>query len=161
MFPKLKVQMEQLLHGSDLEDIDKWYMESLQQFANLQFEDEENNLKSDTLLKILEDGDTPYTPTEAHDAPPILAIDISVPNGFSYLFYDVALRLETVRTWLWLKDKEGRLKNDESMLQVVRSVLTRLNEFSRECVLRHQDSSDDKCNEIIKLRIMQLYFAIE
>lgn len=68
--------------------------------------------------------------------------------------------METYRTWQWFKAEEENLRNDESMLQIVRGILTRLNEFSRECVLRQQNTSD-KCNEIIRMRIMQLYFAIE
>ena len=160
MFPKLKVQMEQLLHYSDLEEIDKWYMDSLPQFTNIQTEDEDNNVNSDALLKLLEDNDGAYTPFKVSGNFPIMAIDISVPNSFTELFYDAALRLETIRTLLWLKDEEKRLRNDESMLQVVRNTMTRLNEFSHECVLR-QVNSDNKCSEIIKLRIMQLYFAIE
>lgn len=160
MFPKLKVQMERLLHYSDLEEIDKWYMDSLPQFTNIQTEDEDNNVNSDALLKLLEDNDGAYTPFKVSGNFPIMAIDISVPNSFTELFYDAALRLETIRTLLWLKDEEKRLRNDESMLQVVRNTMTRLNEFSHECVLR-QVNSDNKCSEIIKLRIMQLYFAIE
>lgn len=160
MFPKLKVQMEQLLHDSDLEEIDKWYMDSLPQFTNLLIEDEDNNVSSDALLKLLEDNDGAYTPTKVSGDFPIMAIEINVPNSFAELFYDVALRLETIRTLLWLQDEEKRLRNDESMLQVVRNTMTRLNEFSHECVLR-QVNIDDKCSEIIKLRIMQLYFAIE
>lgn len=160
MFPKLKVRMEQLLHDSDLEEIDKWYVDSLPQFTTLLIEDEDNNVTSDALLKLLEDNDGAYTPTKVSGDFPIMAIEINVPNSFAELFYDVALRLETIRTLLWLKDEEERLRNDESMLQVVRNTMTRLNEFSRECVLR-QVNTDDKCSEIIKLRIMQLYFAIE
>lgn len=160
MFPKLKVRMEQLLHSSDLEEIDKWYMDSLPQFANLQVEDDEKNEACDALLKHLENYDEAYTPIKVPDDLPIMSVEITVPNGFAELFYDVALRLETIRTWLWLKDEEKRLRNDESMLQVVRKILTRLNEFSHECVLR-QINAVNKCNEIIKLRIMQLYFAIE
>ena len=64
MFPKLKVQMEQLLHDSDLEEIDKWYMDSLPQFTNLLIEGEDNNVTSDALLKLLEDNDGAYTPTK-------------------------------------------------------------------------------------------------
>ena len=160
MFPRLKVRMEQLLHNSDLEKIDRWYMESLPQFTSLQIENEDDNVASDTLLKLLEDSEGSYTPTKDPDTLPLMAIEITIPNGFAELFYDVALRLETIRTLLWLKNEERRLRNDEAMLQVVRSVMTRLNEFSHECVLR-QNNSADKCNEIIKLRIMQLYFAIE
>ena len=160
MFPKLKVQMEQLLHDSDLEEIDKWYMDSLPQFTNLLIEGEDNNVTSDALLKLLEDNDGAYTPTKVSGDFPIMAIEINVPNSFAELFYDVALRLETIRTLLWLQDEEKRLRNDESMLQVVRNTMTRLNEFSHECVLR-QVNIDDICSEIIKLRIMQLYFAIE
>ena len=160
MFPKLKVQMEQLLHDSDLEEIDKWYMDSLPQFTNLLIEGEDNNVTSDALLKLLEDNDGTYTPTKVSGDFPIMAIEINVPNSFAELFYDVALRLETIRTLLWLQDEEKRLRNDESMLQVIRNTMTRLNEFSHECVLR-QVNIDDKCSEIIKLRIMQLYFAIE
>lgn len=160
MFPKLKVHMEKLLHNSDLEEIDKWYMDSLPQFTNLQIEDEDNNVTSNALLKLLEDNDGAYTPTKVSGDFPIMAIEINIPNNFAELFYDVALRLETIRTLLWLQDEEKRLRNDESMLQVVRNTMTRLNEFSHECVLR-QVNSDSKCNEIIKLRIMQLYFAIE
>ena len=160
MFPKLKVQMEQLLHDSDLEEIDKWYMDSLPQFTNLLIEGEDNNVTSDALLKLLEDNDGEYTPTKVSGDFPIMAIEINVPNSFAELFYDVALRLETIRTLLWLQDEEKRLRNDESMLQVIRNTMTRLNEFSHECVLR-QVNTDDKCSEIIKLRIMQLYFAIE
>lgn len=160
MFPKLKVQMEQLLHDSDLEEIDKWYMDSLPQFTNLLIEGEDNNVTSDALLKLLEDNDGAYTPTKVSGDFPIMAIEINVPNSFAELFYDVALQLETIRTLLWLQDEEKRLRNDESMLQVVRNTMTRLNEFSHECVLR-QVNIDDICSEIIKLRIMQLYFAIE
>lgn len=160
MFPKLKVTMEQLLHDSDLEEIDKWYMDSLPQFTNLLIESEDNNVTSDALLKLLEDNDGAYTPTKVSGDFPIMAIEINVPNSFAELFYDVALRLETIRTLLWLQDEEKRLRNDESMLQVVRNTMTRLNEFSHECVLR-QVNIDDICSEIIKLRIMQLYFAIE
>lgn len=160
MFPKLKVQMEQLLHDSDLEEIDKWYMDSLPQFTNLLIEGEDNNVTSDALQKLLEDHDEAYTPTIVPDNLPIMAIEITIPNGFAELFYDVALRLETIRTLLWLQDEEKRLRNDESMLQVIRNTMTRLNEFSHECVLR-QVNTYDKCSEIIKLRIMQLYFAIE
>ena len=160
MFPKLKVRMERLLNSSDLEEIDKWYMDSLPQFTNLLIEDEDNNVTSNALLKLLEDNDGAYTPTKVSGDFPIIAIKINVPNSFAELFYDVALRLETIRTLLWLKDEEKRLRNDESMLQVVRNTMTRLNEFSHECVLR-QVNTDDKCSEIIKLRIMQLYFAIE
>lgn len=160
MFPKLKVQMEKLLHDSDLEEIDKWYMDSLPQFANLQVEDDDNNMTSDALIKLLEDNEEAYTPTTVSGDFPIMAIEINVPNSFAELFYDVALRLETIRTLLWLKDEEKRLRNDESILQVVRNTMTRLNEFSHECVLR-QANSDNECSEIIKLRIMQLYFAIE
>lgn len=160
MFPKLKVQMEQLLHDSDLEEIDKWYMDSLPQFTNLLIEGEDNNVTSDALLKLLEDNDGAYTPTKVSGDFPIMAIEINVPNSFAELFYDVALRLETIRTLLWLQDEEKRLRNDESILQVVRNTMTRLNEFSHECVLR-QVNIDDICSEIIKLRIMQLYFAIE
>lgn len=160
MFPKLKVRMEQLLNSSDLEEIDKWYMDSLPQFTNFLIEDEDNNVTSDALLKLLEDNDGAYTPTKVSGDFPIMAFEINVPNSFAELFYDVALRLETIRTLLWLQDEEKRLRNDESMLQVVRNTITRLNEFSHECVLR-QVNIDDKCSEIIKLRIMQLYFAIE
>ena len=160
MFPKLKVRMGQLLNSSDLEEIDKWYMDSLPQFTNLLIEDEDSNVTSDALLKLLEDNDGAYTPTKVFGDFPIMAIEINVPNCFAELFYDVALRLETIRTLLWLQDEEKRLRNDESMLQVVRNIMTRLNEFSHECVLR-QVNIDDKCSEIIKLRIMQLYFAIE
>lgn len=160
MFPKLKVRMEQLLHNPDIEEIDKWYKDSLPQFTNLQVEDEDNNVTNDALLKLLEENDGAYTSTQVLGDLPIMAIEITIPNSFAELFYDVALRLETIRTMLWLKDEEKRLQNDESMLQVVRSVMTRLNEFSHECVLR-QKNSTDTCNEIIKLRIMQLYFAIE
>lgn len=160
MFPKLKVRMEQLLINPDLDGIDKWYMESLPQYTNLQIEDEDNNPASDDLLKLLEDSEGSYTPTRVSDTLPIMEIEVTVPNGFAELFYDVALRLETIRTMLWLKNEEGLLRNDESMLQVVRGIMTRLNEFSHECILR-QNNSADKCNEIIKLRIMQLYFAIE
>jgi len=160
MFPKLKVRMEQLLNISDLEEIDKWYMDSLPQFTNLLIEGEDNNVTSDALLKLLEDNDGAYTPTKVSGDFPIMAIEINVPNSFAELFYDVALRLETIRTLLWLQDEEKRLRNDESMLQVVRNTMTRLNEFSHECVLR-QVNIDDICSEIIKLRIMQLYFAIE
>ena len=160
MFPKLKVQMEQLLHDSDLEEIDKWYMDSLPQFTNLLIEGEDNNVTSDALLKLLEDNDGAYTPTKVSGDFPIMAIEINVPNSFAELFYDVALRLETIRTLLWLQDEEKRLRNDKSMLQVIRNTMTRLNEFSHECVLR-QVNTDDKYSEIIKLRIMQLYFAIE
>lgn len=160
MFPKLKVRMEQLLNSSDLEEIDKWYTDSLPQFTNFLIEDEDNNVTSDALLKLLEDNDGAYTPTKVSGDFPIMAFEINVPNSFAELFYDVALRLETIRTLLWLQDEEKRLRNDESMLQVVRNTITRLNEFSHECVLR-QVNIDDKCSEIIKLRIMQLYFAIE
>lgn len=160
MFPKLKVRMEKLLHNSNLEEIDKWYMESLPQFSNIQVEDDNTNVSSNAILKLLEDSDGSYTPTQVVGDLPIMAIGITVPNGFADLFYDVALRLETIRTLLWLKDEEERLRNDESMLQVVRSIMTRLNEFTHECVLRQEKANDD-CNEIIKLRIMQLYFAIE
>lgn len=160
IFPKLKVRMEQLLLNPDLDGIDKWYMESLPQYTNLQIEDEDNNPASDALLKQLEDSDGSYSPTRVANNLPIMDIEIIVPNGFAELFYDVALRLETIRTMLWLKNEETRLRNDESMLQVVRNIMTRLNEFSHECILR-QNNSADKCNEIIKLRIMQLYFAIE
>ena len=160
MFPKLKVHMEKLLNNSDLEEIDKWYMDSLPQFANLQVEDENNNVTIDALQKLLEDNDGAYTPTQVPSDLPMMAIEVTVPNRFAELFYDVALRLETIRTWLWLKDEEKRLRNDESMLLVIRNILTRLNEFSHECVLR-QINADDKCSEIIKLRVMQLYFAIE
>lgn len=160
MFPKLKVQMERLLHYSDLEEIDKWYMDSLPQFTIIQTENEDNNVNSDALLKLLDNNDGAYTPTKVSGDFPIMAIEINIPNSFAELFYDAALRLETIRTLLWLKDEEKRLRNDESMLQVVRNTMTRLNEFSHECVLR-QVNSDNKCSEIIKLRIMQLYFAIE
>lgn len=160
IFPKLKVRMEQLLLNPDLDGIDKWYMESLPQYTNLQIEDEDNNPASDALLKQLEDSDGSYSPTRVANNLPIMDIEIIVPNGFAELFYDVALRLEAIRTMLWLKNEETRLRNDESMLQVVRNIMTRLNEFSHECILR-QNHSADKCNEIIKLRIMQLYFAIE
>ncbi len=160
MFPKLKVRMEQLLNISDLEEIDKWYMDSLPQFTNLLIEDDDKNVTSDALLKLLEDNDGAYTPTKVSGHFPIMAIEINIPNSFAELFYDTALRLETIRTLLWLKGEEKRLRNDESMLQVVRNTLTRLNEFSHECVLR-QANSDNECSEIIKLRIMQLYFAIE
>ena len=160
IFPKLKVRMEQLLLNPDLDGIDKWYMESLPQFTNLEIEDEDNNPASDALLKLLDDSDGSYSPTSIADTLPIMNIEINVPNGFAELFYDVALRLETIRTLLWLRNEEGQLRNDEAMLQVVRGIMTRLNEFSHECVLR-QNNSTDKCNDIIKLRIMQLYFAIE
>lgn len=160
MFPKLKVQMEQLLHNPDLDGIDNWYMATLPQFANLQVEDDDNNMVSDALQKLLEYDEGTYTPTIVHGGLPIMSIEVIVPNGFAELFYDVALRLETIRTWLWLKKEEGRLRNDESMLQVVRNIMIRLNEFTHECVLR-QVNSDNECSEIIKLRIMQLYFAIE
>lgn len=160
MFPKLKVLMEQLLLNPDLDGIDKWYMESLPQFTNLQIEDEDNNSASDALLKLLEDSDGSYSPTRVADTLPVMDIEVNVPNGFAELFYDVALRIETIRTLLWLRNEEARLRNNESMLQVVRNIMTRLNEFSHECILR-QNNSADKCNEIIKLRIMQLYFAIE
>lgn len=160
MFPKLKVRMEQLLLNPDLDGIDKWYMESLPQFTNLQIEDEDNNSASDALLKLLEDSDGSYSPTRVADTLPVMDIEVNVPNGFAELFYDVALRIETIRTLLWLRNEETRLRNNESMLQVVRNIMTRLNEFSHECILR-QNNSADKCNEIIKLRIMQLYFAIE
>lgn len=160
MFPKLKVQMEQLLHNSDLEEIDKWYLATLPQFTNLQVEDDDNNMGRDVLQKLLEDNEGSYSPTIVPGVPPIMAIEITVPNGFAELFYDVALQLESIRTLRWIKDVEEQLQNDESMLQVVRNIMARLNEFSNECVLR-QDNSDDKCSEIIKLRIMQLYFAIE
>jgi hypothetical protein len=160
MFPKLKVRMEQLLLNPDLDGIDKWYMESLPQFTNLQIEDEDNNSASDALLKLLEDSDGSYSPTRVADTLPVMDIEVNVPNGFAELFYDVALRIETIRTLLWLRNEEARLRNNESMLQVVRNIMTRLNEFSHECILR-QNNSADKCNEIIKLRIMQLYFAIE
>lgn len=160
MFPKLKVRMEQLLLNPELDGIDKWYMEYLPQYTNLQIEDEDNNPASDALLKLLEDSDDSYSPTRVADTLPVMDIEVSVPNGFAELFYDVALRLETIRTLLWLRNEEGRLRNDEAMLQVVRNIMTRLNEYSHECILR-QNNSADKCNEIIKLRIMQLYFAIE
>ena len=152
--------MEQLLLYPDLDGIDKWYMESLPQFTNLQIEDEDNNPTSKALLKLLEYSDGSYSPTIVAEILPIMDIEVNVPNGFAELFYDVALRLETIRTILWLKNEEERLRNDESMLQVVRNIMTRLNEFSHECILR-QKSSAENCNEIIKLRIMQLYFAIE
>jgi len=160
MFPKLKVQMEQLLHDSDLEDIDKWYMDSLPQFTNLQIEVDDNIVTNDALLKLFEDNDGAYTPTKVSGDFPIMAIEINIPNSFAELFYDTALRLETIRTLLWMKGEEKRLRNDESMLQVVRNTMTRLNEFSHECVLR-QANSVNECSEIIRLRIMQLYFAIE
>lgn len=160
MFPKLKVRMEQLLLNPDLDVIDKWYMESLPQFTNLQIEDEDNNPASDALLKLLEDSDGSYSPNRVTDTLPVMDIEVNVPNGFAELFYDVALRVETIRTLLWLRNEEARLRNNESMLQVVRNIMTRLNEFSHECIMR-QNNSPDKCNEIIKLRIMQLYFAIE
>jgi len=160
MFPKLKVRMEQLLLNPDLDSIDKWYMESLPQYTPLQIEEESNNPASDALLKLLEDNYVSHAPTSVEDTFPIMKIEVNVPNGFAELFYDVALRLETIRTLLWLKNEERLLRNDEVMLQVVRNILTRLNEFSHECVLRHNKSAD-KCNEILKLRIMQLYFAVE
>lgn len=160
MFPKLKVRMEKLLHNSNLEEIDKWYLDSLPQFTNIQVEDDNTNVSSNAILKLLEDSDGSYTPTQVVGDLPIMAIEITIPNGFAELFYDVALRLETIRTLLWLKEEEERLRNDESMLQVVRSIMTRLNEFTHECVLRQEKANDD-CNEIIKLRIMQLYFAVE
>ena len=160
MFPKLKVRMEQLLLNPDLDSIDKWYMESLPQYTPLQIEEESNNPASDALLKLLEDNYVSHAPTSVEDTFPIMEIEVNVPNGFAELFYDVALRLETIRTLLWLKNEERLLRNDEVMLQVVRNILTRLNEFSHECVLRHNKSAD-KCNEILKLRIMQLYFAVE
>lgn len=160
MFPKLKVRMEKLLHNSNLEEIDKWYLDSLPQFSNIQVEDDNTYVSSNAILKLLEDSDGSYTPTQVVGDLPIMAIEITIPNGFAELFYDVALRLETIRTLLWLKEEEERLRNDESMLQVVRSIMTRLNEFTHECVLRQEKANDD-CNEIIKLRIMQLYFAVE
>ena len=129
MFPKLKVQMERLLHYSDLEEIDKWYMDSLPQFTIIQTENEDNNVNSDALLKLLDNNDGAYTPTKVSSDFPIMAIEINIPNSFAELFYDAALRLETIRTLLWLKDEEKRLRNDESMLQVVRNTMTRLNEF--------------------------------
>lgn len=160
MFPRLKVKMEQLLQSSDLNAIEKWYMETLPQFTNLQIEDETNSAESEELIKLLEDTDPSFTPTTIPDTIPLMDIEVNVPNGFAELFYDVAIRLEVSRTWQWLKVEEGEIRNDESMLQVIRNVLTRLNEFSRECVLRQHDT-DEVCNEIIKLRIMQLYFAVE
>lgn len=159
MFPKLKVRMEQLLRNPNLEDIDKWYLESLPQFVNLQIEEDNSDAANVVLQKMFEDEGS-YSPTSIPDVLPIIDIEINVPNCFAELFYDVALRLETFRTLRWLNTEEARLRNDESMLQVVRNIMTRLNEFSRECVLR-QDDSNDQCNEIVKLRIMQLYFAIE
>lgn len=160
MFPKLKVKMEQLLKSIDLKTIDQWYIETLPQFYHLQTEVEVKESASEELLKILEEEVQSYTPTVVPDNVPLMDIEVTVPNGFAELFYDVAIRLETYRTWQWFKAEEENLRNDESMLQVVRNILTRLNEFSRECVLRQQND-EGKCNEIIKLRIMQLYFAIE
>ena len=100
MFPKLKVRMKQLLLNPDLDGIDKWYMESLPQFTNLQIEDEDNNSASDALLKLLEDSDGSYSPTRVVDTLPVMDIEENVPNGFAELFYDVALRIETIRTLL-------------------------------------------------------------
>lgn len=159
MFPKLKVKMEQLIKSLDLNTIDQWYTDTLPQFSNLQIESDNNEKTGDGLLKLLEEEQA-YTPTVIPDRVPLLDIEIEVPNRFAELFYDIALRLETYRTWQWLTVEEKNLRNDESMLQIVRCILTRLNEFSRECVLRQQSASD-KCNEIIRMRIMQLYFAIE
>lgn len=160
MFPKLKVQMEQLLIKPNLTKIDIWYSESLPQFTNLQIEEEDINESNNTLLKLFKEDDSLYTPTRVSEDLPLMDIEINVPNDFADLFYDEALRLETVRTLLWLKKEDERLQNGDAMLQVIRNILTRLNEFSHECVLR-QKKSTDNCNEIIKLRIMQLYFAIE
>lgn len=160
MFPRLKVRMEKLLKNPNLDVIDKWYIDTLPNFINLQTEEEISNAASEELLKLLDDKEHSYTPIEIPDALPIMKIEVNVPNGFAELFYDVALRLEMNRTWLWLKREENRLQNEESILQVVRNVLKRLNEFSKECILRQQNTKEE-CNEIIKLRIMQLYFAIE
>jgi len=160
MFPRLKVRMEQLLLNPRWEDIDNWFMETLPQFSNLQTEVEVKSTACNDLLKLIEDKEQSYTPVSSPTNIPIMDIKVNVPNNFAELFYDVALRLEIYRTWQWLKAQEEELRNDESMLQVVRTVLTRLNEFSRECILRQQNDYGE-CNEVIKSRIMQLYFAIE
>lgn len=160
MFPKLKVQMEQLLIKPDLEKIDLWYSESLPHFSNLQFEEVDLNESDNALLRLFKEDDESYNPATIPDVLPLMDIEITIPNAFASLFYDVALRLETKRTLLWLKKEDERLQNGDAMLQMIRDVLTRLNEFSHECILR-QKKSTDNCNEIIKLRIMQLYFAIE
>jgi len=160
MLPKLKVQMEQLLLKPDLAKIDIWYSESLPQFTNLQMEEVAINESDNVLLNLFKEDDSSYTPTRFSDNLPLMDIEINVPNDFANLFYDVALRLETVRTLLWLENEDERQQNGDAMLQVIRNILTRLNEFSHECVLR-QKKNTEKCNEIIKLRIMQLYFAIE
>jgi hypothetical protein len=160
MFPRLKVRMEQLLLNPNLESIDKWYMESLPQFTNLHIENEDNSTTAEDLIKRLEDSESSFIPTKVPEHFPIMAIEINVPNAFAEMFYDVALRLETIRTMYWLKNEEERLRNDESMLQVIRNILTRLNEYTHECIIRQKNFADN-CNEIIQLRIMQLYFAIE
>ena len=160
MFSRLKVRMEKLLKNPDLDAIDKWYIETLPKFTNLQIEEEVSNAANEELLKLFDNKEHSYTPIGIPDALPIMKIEVNVPNGFAELFYDVALRLEMNRTWLWLKREENRLQNDELILQVVRNVLKMLNEFTKECILRQQNAKEES-NEIIKLRIMQLYFAIE
>jgi hypothetical protein len=158
-FPRLKVRMDQLVKDAGLEEIDSWYMETLPMYTQLHVS-EEAPIAEDLRKAFIEQDGENYTPTTVAEHMPIMDIELEVRNTFSDLFYDIAMRLETKRTYLWLIAMEKKLHNDEDMLQVVREILVQLNEYSKECINRYRQSKENS-NEIIRLRIMQLYFVIE
>ena len=77
MFPRLKVRMEKLLKNPNLDVIDKWYIDTLPNFINLQTEEEISNAASEELLKLLDDKEHSYTPIDIPDTLPIMKIKVN------------------------------------------------------------------------------------